>query len=146
MRLLILCIALAPSPPQTSDSIVVTAQPIVADAASSGTIAPEQIEVRAEQRPADVLESIPGLIVSQHSGEGKANQYYLRGFDLDHGTDFATSVAGVPVNRPTHAHGHGYSDLNFLIPELIAGVQFNKGPYAAEEGDFSTAGASHIRY
>ncbi len=97
-------------------------------------------------RAGEVLETVPGLIISQHSGEGKANQYYLRGFNLDHGTDFATSVAGVPVNMPTHAHGHGYSDVNFLIPELVTGVQFNKGPYSAEEGDFSTAGASHIRY
>ena len=105
-----------------------------------------QIDNRPIMRAGEVLEAVPGVIISQHSGEGKANQYYLRGFNLDHGTDFATSVAGVPVNMPTHAHGHGYSDLNFLIPELIAGVQFNKGPYAAEEGDFSTAGASHIRY
>ncbi len=86
------------------------------------------------------------MIISQHSGEGKANQYYLRGFNLDHGTDFTTTVAGVPVNMPTHAHGHGYSDLNFLIPELVSGVQFRKGPYFADEGDFATAGAAHIRY
>jgi hypothetical protein len=146
VRLLILCIALAQSPPQASDSIVVTATPIVADSASGGTIPRDQIEVRAEQRPADVLESIPGLIVSQHSGEGKANQYYLRGFDLDHGTDFATSVDGVPVNMPTHAHGQGYTDLNFLIPELISGVDYTKGPYFADQGDFSSAGSASIGY
>ena len=118
----------------------------VALSATQGVVSARQIDNRPIMRAGEVLEAVPGLIISQHSGEGKANQYYLRGFNLDHGTDFATSVAGVPVNMPTHAHGHGYSDLNFLIPELIAGVQFNKGPYAAEEGDFSTAGASHIRY
>ena len=118
----------------------------VALSATQGVVSARQIDNRPIMRAGEVLEAVPGVIISQHSGEGKANQYYLRGFNLDHGTDFATSVAGVPVNMPTHAHGHGYSDLNFLIPELIAGVQFNKGPYAAEEGDFSTAGASHIRY
>ena len=85
-------------------------------------------------RAGEVLETVPGLIISQHSGEGKANQYYLRGFNLDHGTDFATTVAGVPVNMPTHAHGQGYTDVNFLIPELVSGVQFRKGPYYAERG------------
>ena len=91
-------------------------------------------------RAGEVLETVPGVIISQHSGDGKANQYYLRGFNLDHGTDFATTVAGMPVNMPTHAHGQGYSDLNFLIPELVSGVQYRKGPYFADEGDFATAG------
>lgn len=118
----------------------------VANAASEGLVTGAQIEARPIMRAAEVLEAVPGLIISQHSGEGKANQYYLRGFNLDHGTDFATTVAGVPVNMPTHAHGHGYSDLNFLIPELVSGVQFRKGPYFADEGDFATAGAAHIRY
>ena len=86
------------------------------------------------------------MIISQHSGEGKANQYYLRGFNLDHGADFATTVAGMPVNLPTHAHGQGYSDLNFLITELVSGVQYSKGPYFAEQGDFATAGAASISY
>lgn len=85
-------------------------------------------------------------MITQHSGEGKANQYYLRGFNLDHGTDFAVTVAGVPVNMPTHGHGQGWTDLNFLIPELLSGIQFKKGPYYAEEGDFSTAGAANINY
>lgn len=89
---------------------------------------------------------VPGLIVTQHAGDGKANQYFLRGFNLDHGTDFATYVGGVPVNMPTHAHGQGYTDLNFLIPELIDRVSFRKGPYYADEGDFSSAGAAHIDY
>ena len=97
-------------------------------------------------RAGEVLETVPGVVISQHSGEGKANQYYLRGFNLDHGTDFATTVAGMPVNMPTHGHGHGYSDLNFLIPELVSGVQFSKGPYFADQGDFATAGAANINY
>lgn len=118
----------------------------VAHSATQGVISGRQIDQRPITRAGEVLETVPGVVISQHSGEGKANQYYLRGFNLDHGTDFATTVAGVPVNMPTHAHGHGYSDLNFLIPELVSGVQFSKGPYAADEGDFSTAGASHVRY
>jgi hypothetical protein len=93
-----------------------------------------------------VLEIVPGLIVTQHSGDGKANQYFLRGFNLDHGTDFATSIAGMPVNMPTHGHGQGYSDLNFMIPELIETVQYRKGSYAAEDGDFASAGAADIHY
>ena len=97
-------------------------------------------------RSGEVLETIPGVVISQHSGEGKANQYYLRGFNLDHGTDFATTVAGMPVNMPTHGHGHGYSDLSFLIPELVSGVQFAKGPYFADQGDFATAGSANINY
>src|ERR1044071_5951395 len=76
---------------------------------------------------------LPGMIVTQHSGDGKANQLFLRGYNLDHGTDFATWVAGMPVNTPTHAHGQGYTDLNFVIPELISRVTYNKGPYFAED-------------
>jgi outer membrane cobalamin receptor len=117
-----------------------------ADAASSGIIKAAQIKERALQRPADILEYIPGLVVSQHSGEGKANQYFLRGFNLDHGTDFATTVNGVPVNMPTHAHGQGYSDLNFLIPELVQLVEYRKGPYFASNGDFSSAGSANFIY
>ncbi len=100
----------------------------IANSATQGVVTAHQIQVRPILRAGEVLETVPGLIISQHSGEGKANQYYLRGFNLDHGTDFATTVAGVPVNMPTHAHGHGYSDVNFLIPELVTAVQFNKGP------------------
>ena len=118
----------------------------LADAASEGAVTAKQLENRPMIRPGEVLETVPGLVISQHSGEGKANQYYLRGFNLDHGTDFAVSVAGVPVNMPTHGHGQGWSDVNFLIPELVSGVQFKKGPYYAEEGDFSTAGAANINY
>jgi outer membrane receptor protein involved in Fe transport len=114
------------------------------DAASQGSVTAKLIENRPVLRPAEVLEFIPGVIVTQHSGDGKANQYFLRGFNLDHGTDFATTVAGVPVNMPTHAHGQGYSDLNFLIPELVERVDYFKGPYFAEEGDFSAAGGAHL--
>ena len=89
---------------------------------------------------------MPGLVISQHSGEGKANQYYLRGFNLDHGFDFGQTIAGIPVNMPTHAHAQGYADANFLIPELVSGVQFRKGPYYAENGDFSSAGSANINY
>ena len=114
--------------------------------ASEGTVVAEQLENRPILRPGEVLEVVPGLIVTQHSGDGKANQYFLRGFNLDHGTDFATRVDGVPVNMPTHAHGQGYSDLNFLIPELVNTVQYKKGTYYADEGNFSAAGAADIRY
>jgi hypothetical protein len=118
----------------------------IASAASQGAVTAAQLDVRPVMRAGEVLESVPGLIVSQHSGEGKANQYYLRGFNLDHGTDFSTSVAGVPVNTPTGAHAHGYADVSFLIPELVSGVQFKKGPYFADEGDFSAAGAANVSY
>jgi hypothetical protein len=118
----------------------------IADAASQGTVVAEQIALRPIARAGDVLETIPGVVVSQHSGEGKANQYYLRGFNLDHGTDFATTLAGMPVNLPTHAHGQGYTDVSFVIPELVGGIQYRKGPYFAEDGDFTAAGSASIQY
>ena len=114
------------------------------DAASQGSVTAKLIESRPTLRPAEVLEFVPGVIVTQHSGDGKANQYFLRGFNLDHGTDFATFVDGMPVNMPSHAHGQGYSDLNWLIPELVDRIAYKKGPYAADEGDFSSAGAARI--
>ena len=114
------------------------------DAASQGSVSAALIESRPTLRPAEVLEFVPGVIVTQHSGDGKANQYFLRGFNLDHGTDFATFVAGMPINMPSHAHGQGYSDLNWLIPELVDRIRYKKGPYYADEGDFSSAGAAHI--
>ncbi|MGE3578267.1 MAG: TonB-dependent receptor [Vicinamibacterales bacterium] len=118
----------------------------IASAASQGAITAVQLEARPVMRVGEVLETVPGMVVSQHSGEGKANQYYLRGFNLDHGTDFSMTVAGVPVNTPTGAHAHGYADVGFLIPELVSGVQFKKGPYFADEGDFSAAGAANVNY
>ena len=114
------------------------------DAASQGVVTAKLIENRPTLRPAEVLEFVPGVIVTQHSGDGKANQYFLRGFNLDHGTDFATYVDGMPVNMPTHAHGHGYSDLNWLIPELVNRISYKKGPYFADEGDFSSAGVARL--
>jgi hypothetical protein len=113
---------------------------------SQHALAAADLKLRPISRPGEILEAVPGLVISQHSGEGKANQYYLRGFNLDHGTDMATFVAGIPVNLPTHAHGQGYSDLNFLIPELVSGIEYKKGAHFAEEGDFGTAGAAHIAY
>jgi outer membrane receptor protein involved in Fe transport len=111
------------------------------DTASTGDVSQEQLASQPLLRPGAVLENVPGLIVTQHSGEGKANQYFLRAFNLDHGTDLATEVDDMPINMPTHAHGQGYTDLNFLIPELVGDLHFKKGPYYADEGDFATAGA-----
>lgn len=113
--------------------------------ASQGIVTQAQLKNRPLMRPAEVLETVPGLIVTQHSGDGKANQYFLRGFNLDHGTDFATFVDGAPVNMPSHAHGQGYTDLNFIIPELVNFVQYRKGPYNAADGDFASAGTVHIQ-
>ena len=116
------------------------------DAASQGTVRGERLTDLPLLRPGEVLETVPGLVVTQHSGDGKANQYFLRGYNLDHGTDFATFVDGVPVNMPTNAHGQGYTDLNFLIPELVEKIDYRKGPYFAEDGDFSSAGSARIQY
>jgi hypothetical protein len=118
----------------------------VAQAASQGAITARQLDVRPIMRVGEVLETVPGMIASSHAGGGKANQYFLRGFNLDHGTDFAQTVAGMPVNLPSHAHGQGYSDINFMMPELVAGLQYSKGPYYADQGDFATAGAANTNY
>jgi len=132
------------------EEIVVTATRIgligESRAASEGIVLAIQLEGRPVLRPGEVLEVVPGLVVTQHSGDGKANQYFLRGFNLDHGTDFATRVDGIPVNMSTHAHGQGYSDINFLIPELVDKVRYRKGTYFADEGNFSAAGAADIAY
>jgi hypothetical protein len=118
----------------------------VADAASAGAITQEQLAARTVYRPGEMLEAVPGLVVSQHSGEGKANQFYLRGFNLDHGTDLRTTVDGMPVNQRSHAHGQGWTDLNFLIPELSVRLDYKKGPYSAQEGDFASAGTASVVY
>ncbi|WP_217317875.1 TonB-dependent receptor [Rhodanobacter sp. C03] len=115
-------------------------------AASQGVILGSLLQDIPLLRPGEVLEAIPGMVVTQHSGDGKANQYFLRGYNLDHGTDFASNVDGVPVNMPTNAHGQGYSDLNFLIPELVQQIDYRKGTYFAESGDFSAAGSADILY
>jgi hypothetical protein len=136
--------------PLVTDDVEVTATRVnligVADSASQGIVPADRIANVPLLRPGEVLEQTPGLIVSQHSGTGKANQYYLRGFNLDHGTDFAVWLEGMPVNMPTHAHGQGYADANFLIPELVDSIEFKKGPYFADEGDFSAAGATRVNY
>jgi outer membrane receptor protein involved in Fe transport len=115
-------------------------------AASEGTVLAEQLANRPLLRVGELLEVVPGLIVTQHTGDGKANQYFLRGFNLDHGTDFLTRVDGVPVNLPTHGHGQGYLDVNFVIPELVDRVVYRKGTYYPEYGNFSAAGAADLTY
>jgi hypothetical protein len=117
-----------------------------ADTASEGAVERGSYQSRPKLRPGDIVEAAPGVVATQHSGDGKANQYFLRGFNLDHGTDFAVSVDGMPVNMPTHGHGQGYADLNFLIPELVSGVRYRKGPYFADGGDFSLAGRAMLDY
>ena len=127
------------------DSITVVATGVSnMTAASAGDISQAQLQSEPLLRPAAILENVPGLIVTQHSGEGKANQYFLRAFNLDHGTDLALEVDDMPVNMPTHAHGQGYSDFNFMIPELAADLHYKKGPYYADEGDFATAGTARV--
>ncbi len=110
--------------------------------ASQGTIGQQEILNRPMLRVGEILELVPGMVVTQHSGTGKANQYFLRGFNLDHGTDFATFIDGMPINMRTHGHGQGYTDLNFIIPETIQTITFNKGAYNARIGDFSGAGSA----
>ncbi|WP_339677917.1 TonB-dependent receptor [uncultured Zhongshania sp.] len=112
--------------------------------ASEGVVGQQEISLRPLLRTGEALELVPGMVVTQHSGTGKANQYFLRGFNLDHGTDFATSVDGMPVNMRTHGHGQGYSDLNFLIPEVVSQLAYKKGAYYADVGDFSGAGGAQI--
>jgi hypothetical protein len=118
----------------------------IADSASEGVTGSADLERRPILRPGELLETVPGVIVTQHSGSGKANQYFLRGFNLDHGTDFRITVDGIPVNMPSHGHGQGYSDVNFLIPEIVERVRYKKGSYYADEGDFSAAGAANMEY
>lgn len=112
--------------------------------ASEGEIGPVELSERPRLRTGDLVEYVPGMIATQHSGSGKANQYFLRGFNLDHGTDFATRVEGMPVNLRSHGHGQGYSDLNFLIPELVESLRYRKGNYYADVGDFSSAGSAEF--
>ena len=117
-----------------------------AGTANEGVVTQQQLEARTVYRPGELLEAVPGLIVSQHSGEGKANQFYLRGFNLDHGTDLRTTIDGMLVNQRSHAHGQGWTDVNFLIPELTSLLDYRKGPFYAAEGDFASAGAVNVTY
>lgn len=116
----------------------------VASAASEGSVAGSDILIRPLLRVAELLEAVPGMVAAQHSGSGKANQYFLRGFNLDHGSDFTTYVDGAQLNLRTHGHGHGYLDVNGLIPETIEREDYRKGPYRADGGDFALAGAAYL--
>jgi hypothetical protein len=117
----------------------------IASTASQGRVGAADLRLRPLMREGELLETVPGLIVTQHSGDGKANQYFIRGFNLDHGTDFQTRIEGMPVNMPSHAHGQGYTDLNFLIPELVDHIDYKLGVYHAEMGDFGSAGGAEVR-
>jgi TonB-dependent receptor-like protein len=117
-----------------------------ATTSSQGVVVNDELALMPAFRPGQLLETVPGLVVTSHSGEGKANQYLMRGINLDHGTNLAVFVDGMPINEPTHAHGQGYTDLNFMIPELATNIQFTKGPYFAGEGDFALVGSVHLSY
>jgi outer membrane receptor protein involved in Fe transport len=131
--------------PVTLEEISVTAGRLEllgsAATASEGVVDDTELQLTPQYRPGQLLEMVPGLIVTLHSGEGKANQYLMRGYNLDHGTDLETYVDGMPINQPTHAHGQGYTDLNFVIPELADGLSYTKGPYYATVGDFGAVGS-----
>jgi outer membrane receptor protein involved in Fe transport len=114
--------------------------------ASEGVIEDKEVQLTPDYRPGQLLETVPGLIVTLHSGEGKANQYLMRGYNLDHGTDLATYVDDMPINQPTHAHGQGYTDLNFMMPELVDRISYTKGPYYADVGDFGAVGSVRLSY
>ena len=116
----------------------------IADSATQGTVGATEIQDRPILRSGEILETVPGLIITQHAGGGKANQYFLRGFNLDHGTDFAIFLDGMPLNLPSHAHGEGYSDMNTVIQEFVQRVNFQKGPYYADVGNYGSAGKAHL--
>ena len=118
----------------------------IADSATQGTVGAKEIEDRPILRSGEILETVPGLIITQHAGGGKANQYFLRGFNLDHGTDFAVFLDGMPLNLPSHAHGEGYADMNIVIPEFVQRLNYEKGPYYAEIGNYSSAGSANIQF
>lgn len=137
-------------PTDDLEEVVITAQRhgLIGKVESStqGTVTRTQLETRPVLRTGELLETVPGLVVTQHSGDGKANQYFMRGFNLDHGTDLATSVDGIPVNMHTQGHGQGYTDINFVIPDLLDRIEYKKGTYYADEGNFSAAGAVDLVY
>src|SRR5207302_56462 len=108
------------------------------------TVRARDFLLRPRFTPEDILRVLPGLLLAQHQGGGKADQLFLRGFDADHGTDVSVNFDGIPVNLPSHAHGQGFADLHFLIPEVIERIDVTKGPYFAELGDFDTAGAVNL--
>jgi outer membrane cobalamin receptor len=116
----------------------------IADSAAEGTTGAAQLSERPILRSGEILETVPGVIITQHAGGGKANQYFLRGFNLDHGTDFAVFLDDMPLNLPSHAHGEGYSDMNTVIPEFVQRIDYEKGPYYADVGNYGSAGAAHL--
>jgi hypothetical protein len=116
----------------------------VANSASQGTTGAAQLAERPILRTGEILETIPGVIITQHAGGGKANQYFLRGFNLDHGTDFAVFLDDMPLNLPSHAHGEGYADMNAVIPEFVRRIDYEKGPYYAGVGNYGSAGSAHL--
>ena len=118
----------------------------IAESATQGTVGAAEIQDRPILRSGEVLETVPGVIITQHAGGGKANQYFLRGFNLDHGTDFAIFLDGMPLNLPSHAHGEGYSDMNTVIPEFVKRVNYEKGPYYADVGNYGSAGSAHLEF
>jgi TonB dependent receptor-like, beta-barrel/TonB-dependent Receptor Plug Domain len=118
----------------------------IADSATQGTVGATEIQDRPILRSGEILEAIPGVIITQHAGGGKANQYFLRGFNLDHGTDFAVFLDDMPLNLPTHAHGEGYADMNTVIPEFVERVNFEKGPYYANVGNYGSVGSAHLAF
>lgn len=139
----------AAAPGKQVSEVVVTASRLdllgVATTASQGSVTEKELELRPVYRVGQLLESTPGLVVTAHSGEGKANQYLVRGFNLDHGTDIANFIDDMPINRPTNTHGQGYSDVNFEIPELAQGLDYTKGPYYAAVGDFGAVASTHLK-
>lgn len=147
--------------PQTSLRIVLTVSAVtsmievegrdddltgIANSATQGTVGASEIQDRPILRSGEVLETVPGVIITQHAGGGKANQYFLRGFNLDHGTDFAIFIDGMPLNLPSHAHGEGYADMNTVIPEFVQRVNYEKGPYYADVGNYGSAGSAHLEF
>jgi outer membrane receptor protein involved in Fe transport len=118
----------------------------IAESATQGTVGAAEIEDRPILRSGEILEAVPGLIITQHAGGGKANQYFLRGFNLDHGTDFAIFIDDMPLNLPSHAHGEGYADMNVVIPEFVERVNYEKGPYYADVGNYGSTGSAHVEY
>jgi hypothetical protein len=136
--------------PRKIEALVVTgkAESLIGEApsASKGQANAKELEERPYLRRGEMLEVVPGVVITQHSGDGKANQYFVRGFNLDHGTDFAVSMDGQPVNFVTHAHGQGYADLNPIIPELVETLDYWKGPFYGQLGNLSTAGAAKFRF
>ena len=137
-----------PAKPHELSEVVVTASRLnllgAAATASQGAVTKEEVELRPIYRIGQLYETVPGLVVTVHSGESKANQYMLRGIDLDHGTDFASFVDGMPVNQGTNMHGQGYSDQTYLMPQIVSGLDYTKGPYYAANGDFSAVGSAHV--